>query len=108
LPHIGLDGHLEGQSNDKEIATKEEQIHDNSKEIEESNTEIISSEDCKDVQHSKQVAEAAEATDVVLEDYSCYYCDEFKTNNNDDYERHVINKHGKGRPCYPSKADLER
>jgi hypothetical protein len=41
-------------------------------------------------------------------DFQCYYCDIFKTNSNDDYEDHVIMKHGQGHPCYPSKADLEK
>jgi hypothetical protein len=41
--------------------------------------------------------------------YSCYYCDSFqKTNSKDDYESHIINKHGLGHPCYPCKADFER
>jgi hypothetical protein len=39
--------------------------------------------------------------------YQCYYCD-FNTDNKDDYERHVINKHGSGHPCYPSKPDIEK
>jgi hypothetical protein len=39
--------------------------------------------------------------------YSCYYCD-YKTEYKERYERHVINKHGLGHPCYPSKADIER
>ncbi|MFL6343869.1 MAG: hypothetical protein ACJ71A_00275, partial [Nitrososphaeraceae archaeon] len=43
-----------------------------------------------------------------LYDYQCYYCDNFKTNNNDDYETHVIKKHAQSHPCYPSKADLEK
>jgi hypothetical protein len=40
--------------------------------------------------------------------FQCYYCDSFKTNSNDDYERHVVRKHGQGHPCYPSKVDLEK
>jgi hypothetical protein len=40
--------------------------------------------------------------------YSCYYCDDFKTNDETDYERHVLKLHGLGHPCYPCKADLER
>ncbi|HJT47966.1 MAG TPA: bifunctional DNA primase/polymerase [Nitrososphaeraceae archaeon] len=40
--------------------------------------------------------------------FQCYYCNSFKTNSNDYYERHVIRKHGQGHPCYPSKADLEK
>jgi hypothetical protein len=47
-------------------------------------------------------------------DYSCYYCNDFQTNNNvEDYERHVILKRsGKpsdvNHPFYPTKADIER
>jgi hypothetical protein len=42
------------------------------------------------------------------DDYSCYYCDSFKTNNKSEYEGHVIRQHGLGHPCYPSKPDLEK
>jgi hypothetical protein len=38
-----------------------------------------------------------------LENYSCYYCD-FRTNNKDDYEQHVIIKHP-GRLAYPNNPD---
>ena len=42
------------------------------------------------------------------EEYSCYYCDELKTTyEKRDYEYHIIMKHA-GKPCYPSKADLEK
>jgi hypothetical protein len=40
--------------------------------------------------------------------FECYYCDTFQTDDQDDYEHHVINKHGLGHPCYPSKMDIER
>jgi hypothetical protein len=43
-----------------------------------------------------------------LSEFQCYYCDSFKANSKDDYEGHVIKKHGQGNPCYPSKADLEK
>lgn len=51
-----------------------------------------------------------EITKKDMEDcyYSCYYCDSFKTDSKEDYESHVINKHGLGHPCYPSKPDLEK
>ena len=49
-------------------------------------------------------------TDITAKDtsllYSCYYCDNFETNIEIDYQRHGILKHS-GKPCYPSKADLE-
>ena len=38
--------------------------------------------------------------------YSCYYCDKLETDTEKDYQRHGILKHP-GKPCYPSKADLE-
>ena len=38
--------------------------------------------------------------------FDCYYCN-YKTNTEDEYERHVITKHS-GKPCYPGKADLEK
>ena len=45
--------------------------------------------------------------------YSCYHCDDFHTNSQRDYERHVMSNHQKGtddvnHPCYPTKADIER
>jgi hypothetical protein len=42
-----------------------------------------------------------------IEEYLCYYCKDFQTNNVEDYERHVINKHPKKR-AYPAKVELER
>jgi hypothetical protein len=39
--------------------------------------------------------------------FDCYYCDNYKTNSRDEYERHVILKHPT-KPCYPGKADLEK
>jgi hypothetical protein len=40
-------------------------------------------------------------------EFQCYYCDSLKVNSKDEYEGHVIKKHGQGHSCYPSKADLE-
>jgi hypothetical protein len=40
-------------------------------------------------------------------EYSCYYCNSYYTNNDKDYERHVILKHPR-RLAYPSKTELER
>jgi hypothetical protein len=39
--------------------------------------------------------------------YSCYYCNGFHTNLQEDYEHHGIIKHP-GKPVYPSKVDLEK
>ena len=61
-----------------------------------------------DVSHAPYVSPTAAREPDQLYDYQCYYCDNFKTNSNDDYEHHVIKKHGQGHPCYPSKADLEK
>jgi hypothetical protein len=42
-------------------------------------------------------------------EFECYYCNDFQTTSNvEDYEKHVISKHGLGHPCYPCKLDLER
>jgi hypothetical protein len=38
--------------------------------------------------------------------FSCYYCDGCKTNDRDDYERHIVNKHPK-KVAYPGKEDLQ-
>ena len=38
--------------------------------------------------------------------YDCYYCS-FKTDIQKGYEKHVIPTHPE-KPCYPSKADLEK
>jgi hypothetical protein len=51
-----------------EIATKQEQTHDNSKEADGIDAKIISAEHPKDIQHSQQVAEAAEVADVVVDE----------------------------------------
>ena len=37
-------------------------------------------------------------------EYDCYYCS-FQTNNKEDYERHVVQKHS-GKVCYPNKSIL--
>jgi hypothetical protein len=39
--------------------------------------------------------------------YSCYYCKGCQTNEENDYESHVILKHS-NKPAYPCKADLHR
>ena len=59
--------------------------------------------------HSDQKTEKKEqgiSNNKNLEDYSCYYCD-YRTNNKDDYEQHVIIKHP-GRPAYLNKAEIEK
>jgi predicted transcriptional regulator len=48
-----------------------------------------------------------EDSSITDEYYSCYYCDNFKTNSKYDYETHVIMRHGHS-PAYPNKAELEK
>ena len=55
----------------------------------------------------EQRKEKTPLSDIKNNDYSCYYCD-YQTNNNKDYERHVVNIHGLGHPCYPTKPDMEK
>jgi hypothetical protein len=69
-PHVGLDRHIEEQSDDNEMTTKQEQTDDNSKEKDANNAKIISAEHPKDVQHPQQVAEAADAADLILDESS--------------------------------------
>lgn len=38
--------------------------------------------------------------------YRCYYCDHPPAASKDDYEHHVVTKHGK--PAYPNKAEIEK
>jgi hypothetical protein len=38
--------------------------------------------------------------------YRCYYCDEYKSNDERDYTIHVINRHSK--PAFPNKAEIEK
>ena len=38
--------------------------------------------------------------------YSCYYCD-YKTDNKDHYERHIILRHDHCH-AYPNKAEIEK
>ena len=44
---------------------------------------------------------------AAISTYNCYYCTSFKTDIQKDYEKHVIFSHPE-KPCYPSKADLEK
>jgi hypothetical protein len=38
--------------------------------------------------------------------YPCRYCDNFETDIEEDYKRHIIKIHP-GKLCYPSEADLD-
>jgi hypothetical protein len=44
---------------------------------------------------------------VFLSDYSCYYCNDYATDNEHDYEHYVVIKHD-GKPAYPNKAEIEK
>jgi DNA replicative helicase MCM subunit Mcm2 (Cdc46/Mcm family) len=39
--------------------------------------------------------------------FECYYCDDYQTNIQYEYEQHIISKHP-AKPCYPGKDDLEK
>jgi hypothetical protein len=57
--------------------------------------------------HSDQQTEKKEQgiSNNEVEDYPCYYCD-YRTNNKDDYEHHVVLIHDK--PAYPNKVEIEK
>lgn len=63
------------------------------------------------LEERKLSIQSATTSQKVLQDhsllYSCYYCDNFETNIEADYQRHVVKTHPH-KLCYPSKADLER
>jgi hypothetical protein len=109
MTHVGLDKHLQEEPQDREI-TASEQINANISNIMLENNEKITCQDkVKDSPSSADVSQASYVSPTTTtEQFQCYYCDSFKTNSNDDYERHVMRKHGQGHPCYPSKADLEK
>jgi hypothetical protein len=109
MTHVGLDKHLQEQPEDKEIVSSE---HDNtniSNKKADNDEKIISQNDEKSSQSSTEVSQASHVSPTATtEQFQCYHCDSFKANSNDDYEGHVIRKHGPSHPCYPSKADLEK
>ena len=109
MTHVGLDKHLQEQPQDKEIIASEQINANISNRILENNEKITCQDKVKDSPSSADVSQASHVSPTTTtEQFQCYYCDSFKTNSNDDYERHVMRKHGQGHPCYPSKADLEK
>ena len=113
VTHVGLDKHLQEQPANKEINTFKQDNANNaniSNKNQENNEKIAAHTDEKDIQSSTDVSQASHVSPIAARenDLQCYYCDSFKTNSNDDYEAHVIMRHGQGHPCYPSKADLEK
>lgn len=67
-PHIGLDRHIEDVSQDNEITEKQEQVYNNSKEIEKEKRNITSSEEYKDIQPSQHAEKAAEVAEAVTQE----------------------------------------
>jgi rubrerythrin len=67
-PHVGLDRHIEDNSHDNEITKKQQQVYNNSKEIEKERRNIISSEEYTDIQLSQHVAEAAKVAEAVTQE----------------------------------------
>jgi hypothetical protein len=85
------------------------------------NLTILSSDDKipsdKIPQNHAQIGNSGDTDDILHTSqdflYSCYHCDDFHTNSERDYERHVMLNHQKGtadvsHPCYPTRADIER
>jgi hypothetical protein len=79
-----------------------------SSKLSEQNEKITRQKDVKEYQQPVNVSHASpKQKQGDCSCYSCYYC-KYNTDSKYDYEHHVINKHGLGHPCYPSKADIER
>jgi hypothetical protein len=109
MTHVGLDKHLQEQSGHNEINTSEHENTNISTKKAENNEKVAAQIDEIDSQSSTDVSQASYVSPKAsAEQFQCYYCDSFKTNSNDEYEGHVIRKHGQGHSCYPSKADLEK
>lgn len=53
------------------------------------------------------IAEMIDNTKVQQQQFDCYHCDIFRTDIKKDYESQVVRSHP-GKPCYPSKVDLDR
>jgi hypothetical protein len=64
-PHVGLDRHMQEQSDNKGTDAKGKQMDDNSDRLQVNSTNITPLEDSRDVQPFQQVAEATEAADVI-------------------------------------------
>jgi hypothetical protein len=107
MTHVGLDKHLQEQADDKEINVSEHESTKTSNKNQENNEKIADQEEEKGSQYSIDVSQASHVSPMASGQFQCYYCN-FKTNSNDEYEGHTMMKHGKGHPCYPSKADLEK
>jgi hypothetical protein len=109
MTDVGLDRHLSEQSNDNKMddsGQESQNVHDKTTEDIEN---ITSDQNDEPANSSEQASQASHVSPKQKQkEYSCYYCDDFQpTNNVEDYERHVINKHPKKR-SYPTKVELER
>jgi hypothetical protein len=91
---VGLDKHIREESEDKETEKNQEEI--TSRKDEESH---LRSHNAPQAPHPPRIND--------IEEYSCYYCNDFQTTSNvENYERHVIKKHPKKR-AYPTKQEIE-
>jgi hypothetical protein len=100
---------MQEQHSNMEINTPKQENAKISKIKQENNEKIVAHIDEENSQSSTDVSQASHVSSTATaEQFQCYYCDSFKTNSNDDYEGHIIMKHGQGHPCYPSKADLKK
>ena len=71
---------------------------------------LLSNNPLNATQATQQQEQQQEAVAVVEQNnlaFSCYYCSNFQTNVEGDYEHHVISVHPR-KPSYPSKPDLKR
>jgi hypothetical protein len=59
---------------------------------------------CKEQFISNKLFESSKSNNFL---YSCYYCHDYQTHSERDYESHIILKHP-NKPAYPCKADLQR
>jgi hypothetical protein len=121
MTHVGLDKHIEERSEDEKIViSKQENTNIHIKNTVE-NEKSTSGEDGKGDQASSHVSQASHVSPTTtieeqskpmllpdqLFEFQCYYCDDCKANDEEDYKRHVVLKHP-SKPAYPSKADLAR
>jgi hypothetical protein len=82
------------------------------------NNRIVSSDKTLKKRAQNSMSDDTDDTDGILHtlqesepnkirDYSCYYCDDYKTYSKDHYERHVILRHDHC-PAYPNKAEIQK
>jgi hypothetical protein len=104
---VGLDKHLNEQSNDNKMDDsnqESENIHDKTAEDVEN---ITLDQNDKGANPSQQAPQAPQGPPKQKLMFECYHCNDFHNNNETEYERHVVLNH-QGKPAYPCKIDLER